>query len=73
MVLSTCKIMFKGKKEIYKKICVVALPIVFQNIIDAAVSSADVLMLNYVGQSAISAVSLAGDFSCRSETCMGGH
>ena len=51
--------MFKGKKEIYKKICVVALPIVFQNIIDAAVSSADVLMLNYVGQSAISAVSLA--------------
>ena len=59
MVLSTCKIMLKGKKEIYKKICVVALPIVFQNIIDAAVSSADVLMLNYVGQSAISAVSLA--------------
>lgn len=51
--------MLKGKKEIYKKICVVALPIVFQNIIDAAVSSADVLMLNYVGQSAISAVSLA--------------
>jgi len=38
--------MLKGKKEIYKKICVVALPIVFQNIIDAAVSSADVLMLN---------------------------
>ena len=47
------------RRELYKKICVVALPIVFQNIIDAAVSSADVLMLNYVGQSAIGAVSLA--------------
>ena len=44
---------------INKKIWVVALPIIFQNLIDAAVSSADVLMLNYVGQSAISAVSLA--------------
>lgn len=45
--------------SINKKIWVVALPIIFQNLIDAAVSSADVLMLNYVGQSAISAVSLA--------------
>ena len=43
----------------YKKIWVVALPIIVQNIIDAAVSSADVLMLNSVGQSAISAASLA--------------
>jgi len=51
--------MMENKKELYKKIGVVALPIVFQNIIDAAVSSADVLMLNYVGQSAIGAVSLA--------------
>ena len=49
----------ENRKELYKKIGVVALPIVFQNIIDAAVSSADVLMLNYVGQSAIGAVSLA--------------
>ncbi len=37
----------------------VALPIILQNVIDAAVNSADVLMLNYVGQDAISAVSLA--------------
>ena len=43
----------------FKKIWVVALPIIVQNIIDAAVSSADVLMLNSVGQSAISAASLA--------------
>ena len=46
-------------KSIYKKIGVVALPIIIQNIIDASVNSADVLMLNYVGQDAISAVSLA--------------
>ena len=46
-------------KGIYSKICVVALPIIFQNIIDAAVNSADILMLNYVGQDSISAVSLA--------------
>ncbi len=48
-----------NKKDIYKKIGIVALPIIFQNIIDAAVNSADILMLNYVGQDAISAVSLA--------------
>ncbi len=47
------------KKSIYRKIWVVALPIIIQNIIDASVNSADVLMLNYVGQDAISAVSLA--------------
>ncbi|MCR5556629.1 MAG: MATE family efflux transporter [Butyrivibrio sp.] len=46
-------------KAIYKKIGVVAFPIIIQNIIDASVNSADVLMLNYVGQDAISAVSLA--------------
>ena len=50
---------YRGSKEIYKKIGVVALPIVLQNVIDAAVNSVDVLMLNSVGQSAISAVSLA--------------
>jgi len=44
---------------INRKIWVVAIPIIFQNLIDAAVNSADVLMLNFVGQSAISAVSLA--------------
>ena len=48
-----------NKKSIYRKIWVVALPIIVQNVIDAAVNSADVLMLNYVGQDAISAVSLA--------------
>jgi len=49
----------ENRKETYRKIWVVALPIILQNIIDSAVNSADVLMLNSVGQSAISAVSLA--------------
>ena len=57
-------IVFRGKmennrKNNYKKIWIVAAPIILQNIIDAAVNSADVLMLNTVGQDAISAVSLA--------------
>ncbi|MCR5417314.1 MAG: MATE family efflux transporter [Lachnospiraceae bacterium] len=51
--------MEKNNKETYKKIWVVALPIILQNVIDSAVNSADILMLNHVGQQAISAVSLA--------------
>ena len=39
------------------------LPIVIQNLLSAAVSSADVVMLNYVGQSSISAVSLAAQYA----------
>lgn len=39
------------------------LPIIIQNLLSAAVNSADVIMLNYVGQSAISAVSLAANYS----------
>ncbi len=45
--------------KLFNKIWVVALPIMLQNLIDASVNSADVLMLNYVGQSSLSAVSLA--------------
>ena len=48
-----------NNKTLYKKIWAVSLPIILQNLIDAAVNSADVLMLNYVGQNAISSVSLA--------------
>lgn len=40
-----------------------AVPIVLQNLLSAAVSSCDVLMLNYVGQSAISAVSMAAQYT----------
>lgn len=51
------------KKNLYKKIFVVSLPIVIQNLLDAAVNSADVLMMNYVGQTELSAVSLASQIS----------
>ena len=40
-----------------------AIPIIIQNLLSAAVNSSDVIMLNYVGQSAISAVSLAANYS----------
>jgi putative MATE family efflux protein len=47
----------------YSKIFKLVLPIVIQNLLSAAVSSADVIMLNYVGQSSISAVSLAAQYA----------
>ncbi|MGN0351478.1 MAG: MATE family efflux transporter [Roseburia sp.] len=47
----------------YSQIFKLVLPIVVQNLLSAAVSSADVVMLNYVGQSAISAVSLASQYA----------
>ena len=56
---------FKNPKErqSYKYILGLTFPIVIQNLFNAAVSSADVLMLNSVGQDAISAVSLATQYS----------
>ena len=47
----------------YRQITKLVLPIVVQNLLSAAVSSADIVMLNYVGQSSISAVSLAAQYS----------
>lgn len=51
------------KNGYYKQIFKIVLPIVIQNLLSAAVSSADVVMLNYVGQSSISAASLAVQYS----------
>ena len=51
------------KDTFYAKIFKLVLPIVVQNLLSAAVTSADVLMLNYVGQSSISAVSLAAQYA----------
>jgi len=51
------------KTVFYRKIFRLLLPIVLQNLLSATVSSADVVMLNYVSQSAISAVSLATQYS----------
>ena len=50
-------------REFYRRIFQLVTPIVVQNLLSAAVSSADVIMLNYVGQSAISAVSLAAQYT----------
>ncbi len=52
------------KKDVfYRQIFKLVLPIIIQNLLSAAVSSADVVMLNSVGQSSISAVSLAAQYS----------
>lgn len=51
------------KDAFYSQIFKLVLPIVVQNLLSAAVSSADVVMLNYVGQSSISAVSLASQYA----------
>jgi len=51
------------KDKFYSQIFKLVIPIVLQNLLSAAVSSADVVMLNYVGQSAISAVSLATQYA----------
>ena len=51
------------KKNFYKKVAVITLPILLQYLLDAAVNSADVLMLNYVGQASISAAALATQYS----------
>ena len=52
-----------GKDDFYRQIFKLAIPIIIQNLLSAAVNSADVIMLNYVGQSSISAVSLAANYS----------
>ena len=49
----------KEAREFYKSLFTIVGPIALQNLISAAVSSADVIMLGYVGQDAIAAVSLA--------------
>ena len=51
------------KRTFYGRIFKLVLPIIIQNLLSSAVSSADVIMLNYVGQSAISAVSLASQYA----------
>lgn len=50
-------------KALYRKIFTITLPIIIQNLFGAAVNSADVLMLNYVGQDALAASSLATQYS----------
>ena len=54
---------FIMQKQFYRQIGTLVIPIIIQNLLSAAVNSADVVMLNYVGQSAISAVSLAAQYA----------
>lgn len=53
----------RTKDDFYKQAMRLAWPIIVQNLLSAAVNSADVVMLNYVGQSSISAVSLAANYA----------
>ena len=48
---------------LYRQIAKLTLPIVLQNLLSAAVNSADVVMLNFVGPAHISAVSLAAQYA----------
>ena len=52
-----------GQDPFYGQIKKLVIPIVVQNLLSATVNSADVVMLNFVGQSAISAVSLATQYA----------
>ncbi|NLG03964.1 MAG: MATE family efflux transporter [Clostridia bacterium] len=52
-----------SKQIFYKRAFKLILPIVIQNLLSATISSTDVVMLNYVGQSSISAVSLASQYT----------
>ena len=52
-----------GEKPAYRKIAKLTAPIILQNLLSAAVNSADVVMLNFVGQEHISAVSLATQYA----------
>lgn len=50
------------KKILYKSLLALMIPITIQNLLGALVNSADVLMLGYVGQNELSAVSLANQY-----------
>ena len=50
-------------RALYARITALTWPIILQNLLSAAVTSADVIMLNFVGQAHISAVSLAGQYA----------
>ncbi|MDO4741621.1 MAG: MATE family efflux transporter, partial [Eubacteriales bacterium] len=49
------------KQSFYRSLLIIAFPILLQNLMNAAVSAADTLMLGFVGQSELSASSLAGN------------
>ena len=52
----------REKKQFYHALFALVLPITVQNFLNSAVNFADVFMLGFVGQSALSAVSLANQY-----------
>lgn len=60
--MSTYKTLTPEKRLFYRSLLSLVIPITIQNLITNMVNSADVLMLNYVGQSSMSAVSLANQY-----------
>lgn len=50
------------KKNFYRSLFALVLPITIQNLLSSAVNFADVFMLGFVGQSSLSAVSLANQY-----------
>lgn len=60
--MNTYKTLTLEKRLFYKSLFSLVVPITIQNLITNMVNSADVLMLNYVGQSSMSAVSLANQY-----------
>ncbi len=54
---------FGKEHPAYRRIIRLTAPIILQNLLSAAVNSADVVMLNFVGQAHISAVSLASQYA----------
>jgi len=60
--MSTYRKLTPEKRVFYRSLLSLVIPITIQNLITHMVNSADVLMLNYVGQSSMSAVSLANQY-----------
>lgn len=58
---SDFRLMTQEAKSFYKDLRNVVQPMAIQNLISSAVNSADVIMLGYIGQTAIAASSLAGN------------
>ena len=53
----------KNQQNFYRSIMKLTVPVIFQNLLSNAVSSVDVVMLNYVGQEHIATVSLAAQYA----------
>lgn len=60
--MNTYKKLTPEKKLFYRSLLSLVIPITIQNLITNMVNSADVLMLNYVSQSSMSAASLANQY-----------